>query len=232
MLTGDPEGQAASVAADAEEHSQGCASSSQGRAEDDSGEQKRGFSNSTSGRWASSDSWGDWDHQWDEEYHWKGQWGRQLARLALGMDRVVERLRRPARRLRPRRRRSWRVGSRPLGHGARNKMDEAIGAAAAGENLFGAETVAEPTELRRQMVEMALVESTTDRTDIVIRQLFGVDGSTSPTMTGAIRAINHKGMLPPEHTAGILLAQLRLLRIIGCHQRTLDHMWAYRRTMC
>ena len=73
-------------------------------------------------------------------------------------------------------------------HGARNKMGKAIGAAAAGENLFGAETVAELTELRRQMVETAPGETTTDRTDIVIKRLSGVDGSTSPTTTGAIRA--------------------------------------------
>ena len=72
--------------------------------------------------------------------------------------------------------------------GARSKMSEATDAAAAGENLLGAETVTELIELRRQMVEMAPGESTTDRTGIVIKELSGVGGSTSPVTTGEIKA--------------------------------------------
>ena len=76
VLTGDPEEVTAPVNGAAEESSQDSASSSQDRGEDDSRGQKRGFSNSTSGRWDSSASWGDWDHRWEEDGHWENQWRR------------------------------------------------------------------------------------------------------------------------------------------------------------
>ena len=56
-----------SVAGAGEEHGQDSASSSQEHAEGDGRESKRGFSNSTSGKWNSTASWGDWDCSWEED---------------------------------------------------------------------------------------------------------------------------------------------------------------------
>ena len=63
-----------SVASAREEHGQDSASSSQEHADGDGREPKRGFSNSTSGNWNSTASWGDWDCSWEEDRHWSDQW--------------------------------------------------------------------------------------------------------------------------------------------------------------
>ena len=76
VLTGDPDEAAASVSGAVDERSQDSASNSREQAEDEGRGQKRGFSNSTSGRWDSSASWGDWDHHWEDSSHWGGQWKR------------------------------------------------------------------------------------------------------------------------------------------------------------
>ena len=63
-----------SVAGAGEEQGQDSASSSQEHAEGDGRGSKRGFSNSTSGKWNSAASWGDWDCSWEEDRHWNDQW--------------------------------------------------------------------------------------------------------------------------------------------------------------
>ena len=63
-----------SVAGAGEEQGQDSASSSQEHAEGDGRGSKRGFSNSTSGKWNSTASWGDWDCSWEEDRHWNDQW--------------------------------------------------------------------------------------------------------------------------------------------------------------
>ena len=74
--TGDPEEAAPSVASAAEVHSQVSASSNVEHEGEESETKKRGCSNSTSGRWDSTASWGERDYHWESDRHWDDQWRR------------------------------------------------------------------------------------------------------------------------------------------------------------
>ena len=74
VRTGDPEEAAPSVASAAEVHSQVSASSNAEHEGEESETKKRGCSNSTSGRWDSTASWGERDYHWESDRHWDDQW--------------------------------------------------------------------------------------------------------------------------------------------------------------
>ena len=173
-----------SVASAGEEHGQDSASSSQDHAEGDGREQKRGFSNSTSGRKNSTASWGDWDCSWDEDRHWGDQWrGDGWRGWRSGWhsswdddhsrdddDYQDE---------------TWDEWSHDPWAEAWKKKRDGDGARRSCGHVTTIETATDDQEiaLPRQMVELNSDRYTTDLTGVAKVEVCGVDGSTLPAAT-------------------------------------------------
>ena len=74
LVEGDPAVQSQQADSGSDAHSQVSSSTSRDHDECDQPEDNRKPSNSTTGRWCSSASWGERDYSWGDDRHWGAQW--------------------------------------------------------------------------------------------------------------------------------------------------------------